>query len=177
MKKISKILFILAVSALVLNSCIEETFPEGSTATSEQIGASASALEASLNGIPSQMSKGYFVYDEQVHETDMSYPQFMIAQTEMLGDMYPLGENSGYDWYRNYNTFNANFGETSYFAYLPWFTLYKLVKSANDVIAAVDIEDESLTPAIKGAAGVAYANRAFNYYLLTVFFEDRKSVV
>jgi hypothetical protein len=54
---------------------------------------------------------------------------------------------------------------------LPWLTLYKLVKSANDVIAAVDIEDESLTPSIKGAAGIAYANRAFNYYLLTVFFE------
>ena len=176
MKKISKILFILAVSALVLNSCIEETFPEGSTATSEQIGASASALEASLNGIPSQMSKGYFVYDAQVHETDMSYPQLMIAQTEMLGDMYPLGENSGYDWYRNYNTFDRAFGETSYFAYLPWFTLYKLIKSANDVIAAVDIEDTSLTPAIKGAAGVAYANRAFNYYLLTVLFEPVENI-
>ncbi len=122
------------------------------------------------------MSKGYFVYDDQVHETDMSYPQFMIAQTEMLGDIFPLGENSGYDWYRNYNTFNANFGETSYFAYLPWFTLYKLIKSANDVIAAVDIEDESLTPAIKGAAGVAYANRAFNYYLLMVFFEPVENI-
>ena len=176
MKKFYKILFILAVSVLVLNSCIDETFPEGSTATSEQIGASASALEASLNGIPSQMSKGYFVYDRQVHETDMSYPQFMIAQTEMLGDIYPLGSNSGYDWYRNYNTFNANFGETSYFAYLPWFTLYKLVKSANDVIAAVDIEDVNLTPAIKGAAGIAYANRAFNYYLLTVFFEPVENI-
>ncbi len=176
MKKNILLLLILAVSGLAFNSCIEETFPEGDTATSEQIGASASALEASLNGIPSQMSKGYFVYDDQVHETDMSYPQFMIAQTEMLGDMFPLGENSGYDWYRNYNTFNANFGETSYFAYLPWFTLYKLIKSANDVIAAVDIEDESLTPAIRGAAGVAYANRAFNYYMLMVFFEPVENI-
>ena len=176
MKKFNKILFILAVSALALNSCIDETFPEGSTATSGQIGASASALEASLNGIPSQMSKGYFVYDEQVHETDMSYPQFMIAQTEMLGDMYPLGSNSGYDWYRNYNTFDRAFGETSYFSYLPWFTLYKLVKSANDVIGAVNIEDESLKPAIKGAAGIAYANRAFDYYLLTVFFEPVENI-
>ncbi|NCD10668.1 MAG: hypothetical protein EOL98_14905, partial [Negativicutes bacterium] len=95
MKKNILLLLILAVSGLAFNSCIEETFPEGDTATSEQIGASASALEASLNGIPSQMSKGYFVYDDQVHETDMSYPQFMIAQTEMLGDMFPLGENSG----------------------------------------------------------------------------------
>lgn len=170
MKKIN-ILILLAISLLMLNSCIDETFPEGSTATSDQIGASASALEASLNGIPSQMTQGYYVYDEQVHETDMAYPLFMIAQTEMLGDMYPLGSNSGYDWFRNYNTFNGAFGENSYFSYLPWFTLYKLIKSANDIIGAVDIEDESLPTSIKGAAGVAYANRAFNYYMLTVLFE------
>jgi tetratricopeptide (TPR) repeat protein len=173
MKTINKLLYLLAMATLALTwaGCIEETFPEGSTATSEQIGASATALEASLNGIPSQMSKGYLVYDEQVHETDMAYPQFMIAQTELLGDMYPLGSNSGYDWYRNYNTFNGNVGETSYFAYLPWFTLYKFIKSANDIIGAVDITDESLSPSIKGVAGVAYACRAFDYYLLTVFFE------
>jgi hypothetical protein len=176
MKKFNILLLLLVTSLLMFNSCIEETFPEGSTATSEQIGASASALEASLNGIPSQMTQGYYVYDDQVHETDMSYPQFMIAQTEMLGDMYPLGDNSGYDWYRNYNTFNGAFGENSYFAYLPWFTLYKLIKSANDVIAAVDIEDESLPQSILGAAGIAYANRAFNYYMLTVFFEPVENI-
>lgn len=117
------------------------------------------------------MTQGYYVFDEQEDETDMAYPLFMIAQTEMLGDMYPLGTNSGYDWYRNYNTFNGAFGENSYFSYLPWFTLYKLIKSANDIIGAVDIEDESLPTSIKGAAGVAYANRAFNYYMLTVLFE------
>ncbi|MDR0542413.1 MAG: RagB/SusD family nutrient uptake outer membrane protein [Dysgonamonadaceae bacterium] len=173
MKTINKLLSLLAAAALTLTvtGCIEETFPEGDTATSEQIGASASALEASLNGIPSQMSQGYLVYGSQVHETDMGYPQFMIAQTEMLGDMYPLGANSGYDWYRMYNTFSSNVGETSYFSYLPWFTLYKFIKSANDIIGAVDITDESLSPSIKGAAGVAYAYRAFDYYLLTVLFE------
>lgn len=175
MKKIN-ILFLLAASLLMFNSCIDEMVPEGDTATSDQIGASASALEASLNGIPSQMTQGYYVYDEQEHETDMSYPQFMIAQTEMLGDMYPLGSNTGYDWYRNYNTFNGAFGENSYFSYLPFFTLYKLIKSANDVIAAVDIEDESLPTSIRGAAGIAYANRAFNYYMATVFFEPVENI-
>lgn len=171
MKKIFKIFSVLAISAVALSSCIEETFPESSSATSEQIGASASALEAALNGIPATMAQGYLVYESQVHETDMSYPQFMIAQTEMLGDMYPLGANSGYDWYRNYNTFQGNVGETSYFAYLPWFTLYKLIKSANDVIAAVDITNPDLSTKLKGNAGIAYAYRAFYYYLLTVFFE------
>lgn len=171
MKKIFKIFSVLAISAVALSSCIEETFPESDSATSEQIGASASALEAALNGIPATMAQGYLVYESQVHETDMSYPQFMIAQTEMLGDMYPLGANSGYDWYRNYNTFQGNVGETSYFAYLPWFTLYKLIKSANDVIAAVDITNPDLSTKLKGNAGIAYAYRAFYYYLLTVFFE------
>ncbi|MCD8079781.1 MAG: RagB/SusD family nutrient uptake outer membrane protein [Bacteroides sp.] len=171
MKKIINILSVLAVSALALTSCIEETFPEGDTATSEQIGSSASALEAALNGIPAQMTKGYLVYDDQVHETDIAYPQFMIAQTEMLGDMYPLGGNTGYDWFATYNTFDRPSGETSYFSYLPWFTLYKFVKSTNDIIGAVDLSDENLSDAIRGAAGVAYAYRAFNYYLLTVLFE------
>jgi hypothetical protein len=179
MKTANKLLSLFAVMALTLSltltGCIEETFPEGDTATSEQIGASASALEASLNGIPSQMSQGYLVYNAQTHETDMAYPQFMIAQTEMLGDMYPLGSNSGYDWYRNYNTFNTNVGENSYFAYLPWFTLYKFIKSANDIIGAVDITEEGLSPAIKGAAGIAYACRAFDYYMLTVFFEPKEN--
>lgn len=171
MKKILNIFSVAAMFSVALSSCIEETFPESSSATSEQIGASASALEASLNGIPAEMAQGYLVYGSQVHETDMGYPQLMIAQTEMLGDMYPLGSNSGYDWYRNYNTFQSSVGETSYFSYLPWFTLYKFIKSTNDIISTVDITDESLSPAIKGNVGVAYACRAFHYYMLTVLFE------
>ena len=99
MKKFSKIYSLVALSAaFALTGCIDETVPESSTATAEQVGASASALESALGGIPTQMQQGYYVYGDQVHETDMGYPQFMIAMTEMLGDMYPCGENSGYDW-------------------------------------------------------------------------------
>ena len=177
MKTLNKIYAVMALSAAFsLTSCIEETFPEGSTATAEQVGASAAALEGSLNGIPAQMSLGYYVYERQEHETDMAYPQFCIAQTEMLGDMYPLGSNSGYDWYRNYNTFAANVGETSYFAYLPWFTLYRFVKAANDVISTIDFESDAVNDAIKGMGGAAYAMRAFDYYMLTVLFEPVENI-
>lgn len=177
MKKINKIYSVLALSAMfALTSCIEETQPEGGSATAEQVGASAAALEGSLNGIPSQMQQGYYVYGEQTHETDMAYPQFMIAQTELLGDMYPLGTNSGYDWYRNYNTADRNMGENSYFAYLPWFTLYRFVKAANDVISTIDFENEATSKEIKGMGGAAYAMRAFDYYMLTVFFEPVENI-
>lgn len=176
MKKVFKIFSAIVMSTLVLSSCIEETFPEDGTASSGQIGSSATALEASVNGIPAKMVQYYLVYGKQVHETDIAYPLYMIAQTEMLGDIYPLGDNAGYDWFRNYNHFNGGYGENSYYSYLPWFTLYQFIKSANDVIATVDINDESLTTNIKGLAGIAYANRAFDYYMLMVLFEPVENI-
>ena len=175
MKKTFKIFSLIALSAFALTSCIEETFPEDSVATAEQISASASAMEASLRGIPSQMAQGYLVYGSQTHETDMAYPAYMIAQTELLGDMYPGGD-SGYDWYYSYNATSYNMGDNSYSSYLCWFTFYKFIKGANDIIATVDLNDESVSASIKGAAGVAYACRAFNYYMLTVFYEPKANI-
>ena len=164
------------MSALSLTSCIEETLPQDSVATAEQVGASAAALEASLKGIPSQMAQGYLVYGDQVHETDMAYPAYMIAQTELLGDMFPGGTDSGYDWYYAYNATDLNMRDNSYPSYLSWFTFYKFIKSANDIIGTVDVTNEDLNPDIKGAAGVAYAYRAFNYYMLTVLFEPKANI-
>ena len=60
-KNIFKLFSAMVVSATVLTGCIEEVFPEDSTATSEQIGASATALEAAVSGMPSQMVQGYLV--------------------------------------------------------------------------------------------------------------------
>ena len=162
----------VAVGAGLTTSCIEETFPESDVATADQVSdAGGNALMGTVNGISSQMVQGYLVYGEQEHETDMAYPQFMIAQTEMLGDMYPGGSNSGYDWYRIYNTMSANCGDRSYFAYLPWFTLYKFVKTANSIIAVAN-EDNAET---KAYAGIARACRAFDYYMLMVLFEPAEN--
>ena len=176
MNRFFKYIAVLAVGALSLTSCIKETFPQGGSATSEQVGASASALQSAANGIPAKMSQWYMVYGRQVHETDMAFPQFMIAFTELLGDMYPLGSNSGYDWFRNYNTCDRAFGSETHFAYLPWFTCYQFIKSANDVISAVDLENPETTSAVRGLAGSAYACRAFYYYLLSVMFEAKENI-
>lgn len=173
MKKIKKIYPLVALAAaFTLTGCIDETEPEGGTATSEQVQGSPTAFQSSLLGIPAQMCQGYLVYGEQVHETDMAYPQLMIAQSEMLGDMFPEGSNSGYDWYRNYNTFSANYGETSYMAYLPWYTLYKFVKTANSVISSAQGASET----VQNMAGSAYADRAFQYLTLMTLFEPKENI-
>ena len=175
MKKINKVYSALALTAVfALTGCIDETFPESSTATAEMVSESASALEGAVNGISSQMAKGYLVYGEQVNEIDMALPSTMIIQTEMLGDIYPgIPDNVGYDWYRRYNTVQ-NIDETTDYAFIPWFTLYKFIKSANDVISVVDIE--TAAPAQKAYAGMAYACRAYEYYLLTVFYEPVENI-
>ena len=178
MRNSIKIFSLIALSAFSLTSCIEETFPEDNVATAGQVAASSTALEAALRGIPSQMAQGYLVYGDQVHETDMGFPAYMIAQTQMLGDMYPGdADNTGYDWYQSYNVTNRGTGETTYFAYLPWFTFYKFVKTANDVISIVGpVDNPNLTDYAKGASGVAHACRAFNYYMLTVLFEPKENI-
>lgn len=167
-KKIFKRVFVMAAAALLVTSCIEETFPESSSATADQVGGSASALEAALNGIPTQMSQWYYVYGEQVHETDMAYLMFPIADTELLGDMYPEGSNSGYDWYRSYNICQG-FGDNSYPSYLSWFSLYKLIKAANDVISAAGEDPEG--DALRTYLGEALTCRALYYYQLMVHWE------
>lgn len=174
MKNITKIFTILAVAGVAFASCIEEPELQSSTATAEQVGASSSALEASVNGIPAQMALGYLVYGEQEDETDMAYPALMIAQTEMMGDMYPLGSNSGYDWYRSYNCFNSAMGYQYVRTYIPWRTLYMFIKSANDVIGAIDLEEAN--DEIKAFAGMALVSRAHAYYLLGAIYEPAENI-
>lgn len=163
----------MVFSATVLTGCIEEVFPEDDTATSGQIGASATALEASLNGLPSQMVQGYLVYGKQTHETDLAYPSLMLAQTELLGDV--VATTYGFDWWWPFNA-GLQMYNNGYYSYLPYFTLYKFVKSANDVIAAVDVTDPAITDEMRGLGSVAHAFRAFDYYMLMVLFEPVENI-
>lgn len=163
MKTNTKILLTFIVLALSLSGCIKETFPQGGSATKEQIGESASALDAAMSGIPAQLSQGYLVYGEQVTEIDMAYPALMIIYSQQLGDIFPLGD-SGYDWYRGFDT-QQGLGENSSRAYVPWRTMYMFIKSANDIIAAVS-SIESPSDVQKGYLGMAYAYRAWAYWHL-----------
>lgn len=174
MKTIKSLYSLLALGTMLsFSSCIDETFPEDSYATEDQM--SNAGLASAINGMSAQFSQGYLVYGEQVHETDLGYPQFMVAFTEMMGDMYPGGSNSGYDWFRTYNTMTGSMNENSYFSYLPWRTLYMFVKSANDAIRTYKSLEDPKEEDINYAA-MAYGYRAFDYYMLMVIFEPVKNI-
>lgn len=166
MKNTIKAISVIALCAGVLTSCIKETFPQSSTATSEQIAASASALDASVAGISAQLSQGYLIYGDQTSELDMGIPGLFIAFTELCGDMYPVGD-AGYDHYQSFNTC-IGCGPTSYRAYVPWRTLYIYIKSANDIIKSADAS-KSEQAKIYGGIGRVY--RAYMYYMALNMYE------
>ncbi len=168
MRNIFKTFLVGSAAALLLSGCIKETFPESSTATSEQVGASATALAAAMSGLPGQLTQTYLIYGSQTHETDIAYPSLMMAFTECLGDIYPGGSEPGYDWFLRWNM-NNGMADNTYYSYVPWRTLYMFVKSANDIIGSVNEEEASDLQL--GYAGMAYAYRAFWYYHLMNMYE------
>lgn len=166
-------LTVALAGTLSMSSCIDEVTPADGTILEYQI--AGAGLESSINGISTMLTTGYLVYGSNTHESDMSYPMFMIAFTQMMGDMYAGGTNSGYDWFRAYNCMNENMGTTGYYSYLPWRTLYMYVKGANDVIRAYKTIAEPTKSDINHAA-MAYAYRALDYYLLMVTFEPKANI-
>ena len=71
---------ILAVAApLMLNSCIEETFPTN-IATSDQVAQSSVALEAMVNSIPTGMIQVMANYSQH---WDFGYPSVLISLTHL----------------------------------------------------------------------------------------------
>lgn len=138
MKYTSKLALIAAGTVLLANACIKETFPTNQ-ATKEQIGASSSALEASVRSLPATLVQGYLVYGEQEWEFDMAYPGLMIALDSAAGEIVDSGE-TGYDWFSYWSSNDYNLGETTSRSYVPWRTLFMFVKGANDVISAVNPE-------------------------------------
>ncbi len=169
MRNIFKAILILAAGAMVFSGCIKETFPQSNAATSEQVGASSTALAGAMSGLSAQLVQSYPVWGStEQYEPDMGFPMFLMVFTELMGDIYPGGSEPGYDWFRSWNVCKG-MSETSQQAYISWRALYMFVKSANDIIASVD--EENASDLQLGYAGMAYAYRAFWYYYLMNLYE------
>ncbi len=174
MKNILRSFIVLATGAVLLSSCVKETFPQGGTATSEQVGSSVTAVAAAVSGLPAQLTQSYPVWGGDVqYEPDMAYPMLMMVFTELMGDIYPGGEEPGYDWFNPWNTCRSMADNTEE-TYIPWRALYMFVKSANDVIGSVD--EATATEAQLGYVGMAYTYRAFWYYYLMNMYEPVENI-
>ena len=154
-----------AVAALLFTGCIKEPMPT-SVATTEQVAASPSALEASVRGIPSQMATGYLTGTD--YAFDMGYPGLMIMWDTAAGEIISTG-NTGYDWYSYWSQPVNGLGPDYVLSSVPWRANYIMVKAANDVIGAINVETANADQLV--SLGQAYAFRAQFYLNMARMYE------
>ena len=170
MKNIFKISLILT-AAVMLTSCIEETFPKGSTVTKEQLESSDGALNYMLSGIPAaMMNAGTAGFASTYgYHGDFGISAIHLATESMLEDIAILGE-MGYYWFGSYYQ-NSSQGSDYIWCAFFWNQYYKWIKLVNEIINVVG-EDIS-SKDVRNILGQAYAYRAMYYIDLARLYEPK----
>ena len=167
MKTIFKTILVACSSAALLTGCIEETFPMEGSATAEQVGKSPVALSASIDGLISQTYQPYFFFgrDNQL-EFDISYAGLLITYSRMTCDMVNNSATIGYDWWTGYTgAYGYVMSEKNNRTLVPYMSLYKIIKSANDIIGPLcNYNYDDLSSQLKSYLGIAYTYRALMYH-------------
>lgn len=166
MNNISKLIWGVCLSATLFSTgCIEETFPTDK-ATEDQLGSSSKATESLLWAMPAYFNK-YGIFSNRA-DYDWGYGSIMHIRDVMTEDMAVAFSGSGYDWYDSWQQNIYQDNNKAYCQYI-WTYYYKLVQTANNMIAAIDVENANDTQL--GYLGAGYAFRALAYLDIAQMFE------
>lgn len=163
MNRIIKYATVLLGASILLPGCIKETFPEGGTATSDQVSDSPFAMDGIASSMPTILITNYIGVDDHF---DFGYPGIFGATDRLAGEVFPVsgnlpGGNQYYDRWQGYlypgdsNGLSAN-GYCAPFFYLNY---YQFIYAANEVISIAGDNE-----AYGEMLGLAKAFRAL-YYL------------
>ena len=175
MKKILFKSFAILSAVLVAAGCIKETFPTGSTITSDQREESPNAVQYMVNGIPSAMmasGTGGYASSYGAH-FDYGLPALHLMTDAMLED-FTIAGDLGFFWFGAHFQNVAMGAQYIYNAYF-WDCYYTWIKLANDIILQVGEVTEETEPSLVNALGQAYAYRAMCYLDLARLFEPKKN--
>ena len=167
MKNIFKNLLVTAVAVSFASSCIQETFPMEGAATSEQLAQSAAGMAASVDGLVAQIYQPYYFYGSGgQQEFDISYAGLLITYARMTNDIVNNSATIGYDWWTGYaGAYGYSMRLNTTRQTVPYMTLYKIIKSTNDIIGPLaSLGDENLNADQKVYLGTAYVYRALMYH-------------
>lgn len=165
MKNIFKTLFVTVASVSLLSGCIKETFPLQGAATSSQLAQSSAGMTASVDGMVAQTYQPYYFYGSSSQlEFDISYAGLLITYARMTNDIVNNSATIGYDWWTGYcGSFGYAMNSDNDRQTVPFMTLYKIIKSANDIIGPLASLEE-LNADQKAYLGTAYVYRALMYH-------------
>lgn len=156
MNNILKFSVVLLGVSVMASGCIEETFPEGSTATQEQIAGSEFASAGAVMALPTVLITNQVGWSEHI---DFGYPALFGATDRLAGEIFPVcasveGGNVYTDRFQSFHYINRGGMSVNTWAVAMFYeNYYKYIQTANSVIASVS-----------GAPlGIAKAYRAMAY--------------
>ncbi len=159
MNRIIKYATVLLGASVLLPGCIKETFPEGGTATSEQVSDSPFAMDGIASSMPTILITNYVDVGQHY---DFGYPGIFGATDRLAGEVFPVagnlpGGNQYYDRWQTY-LYDRGLGVNGIGPVLFYLNYYQFIYAANEVITiAGDNEAYSET------LGLAKAFRALCY--------------
>lgn len=175
MKNIFNRIFAILLVAVIAAGCVKETFPKGSTITSEQIETSPNALQYMVNGIPSaMMASGTAGYASSYgYHADFGIAGIHLMTESMLEDLTVSGD-LGYWWFGAF-TQNVSMGADYIYCAYFWDCYYAWIKLANDIIIKAGEITDDTDQTIRNAVGQAYAYRAMCYLDLARLYEPKQN--
>lgn len=153
----------LIVAPLTMTSCIDEVEPTNSV-TQNQLGASSTAIEAAIGGMPSYMKK-YHVWTTQAW--DFGYPSQMLIRDFLTQDAFQ--PYNGYQHFWQGQQISLGLDSQYQFCQVTWYYYNLQVKAANDVIGAID--PESASDYMLNGLAQALAYRASTYLDMARYYE------
>ena len=153
----------IAVCALSLSSCIEETMSQDSFATQETVQTSTAATAGICMGMPSELIG---VWSTSSH-CYFGYPAQMIIRDMLTGDYTHIGE-TGYSHFKSWNR-NMYMGQDYMNQQFHWNYYYGFLGTVNGVIRQID--EETAAPGPLSYLGTALAYRAMLYLDLARMYE------
>ncbi|MDE6395119.1 MAG: RagB/SusD family nutrient uptake outer membrane protein, partial [Duncaniella sp.] len=154
---------LLSVIAAGMTGCLEETFPESSTMTADQIaGADKSALASAIPAYFTTYSSSYY--------WDTGFSSFGVWRDAMSADL-PIYD-AGYDYFTYYNTqtYLGNYESETVF----WRRYYYLLQKCNSVIPLCTDSPDSPDAVY---LGMALTYRAWVYFDLMRSYEYKSTGV
>lgn len=166
MNNIYKLVALVLGTSVLATSCIQETFPMGSTATADQVQESTFAADGMIAAIPATLVTNN-VNGGDYHD-DFGYPTIFGTFDRAIGEIFPSNAYSGgnqyYDRFQFYH-YQRSIGPTGYCG-IVWYNYYSFLKSANDLIKVCG--DSSV---LAEQRGIAKTFRALYYLDLARFYD------
>lgn len=166
--------FIKAILLLLVaggtSSCIEETFPESSTVTADQVAEMSSGTSGLVNAITGHVSElnASISTSSSLYMVDLGYLGLGIIRDKLCSDLSVYDSSYEYYWYWATNTYLGPSYATSYYS---WYFYYDQISLSNRVLG-IEYSDNN-----KEDFGLAHFFRAWAYFDLARLYEYRDTGV